>query len=399
MRSESDRAEQPALKVMHTPRSVDIEITSRCNLRCRYCYYFDNPAVQYRDLPTEEWLKFFDELGRCAVMNVTLQGGEPFICTDLPELIDGIVRNRMRFDILSNGALIDDDIAAYIADTGRCDSVQVSVDGSGPDAHDACRGEGSFEGAIMGIHTLRRHGVSVAVRVTIHRHNVHDLEAIAHLLIEDIGLAGFSTNSAGYLGSCRQNADQVLLNIQDRMEAMETLLRLSERYNGCISAQAGPLAEAQMWCEMEGARKKDAPFFPNGGYLTGCGCHNSKINVRADGAITPCSMLPQMELGRINQDSLTEVWQNHPDLNRLRLRHTIPLTEFEFCAGCPYIPYCTGNCPGLAYTITGQVDHPSPDACLRKFLKEGGKLSMEERGLRPLEDGGAEHSSSEALLK
>ena len=370
---------QPVLQVMRTPRSVDIEITSHCNLQCRYCYYYDNPAVEYRDLPADEWLQFFEELGKCAVMDVTLQGGESFIRKDLPQLIEGIVSNRMRFSMLSNGTLIDDAVAAFLADTGRCDSVQVSVDGSGPETHDACRGKGSFEGAIKGIRTLQRHNVPVAVRVTIHRHNVHDLEAIAHLLLEDLGLSGFSTNAAGYMGSCRQNAEGVMLTTHDRQEAMVTLLRLSERYDGRVSAQAGPLAEAQMWSRMEEARNEDAPLFPDGGSLTACGCHNSKINVRADGAITPCSMLPHMELGRINYGSLMEIWQQHPDLNQLRRRHTIPLTAFKFCKGCPYIPYCTGNCPGLAYSITGKVDYPSPDACLRRFLEEGGKLPIEER--------------------
>jgi SynChlorMet cassette radical SAM/SPASM protein ScmE len=367
---------QSALRVMRSPRSVDIEVTSRCNLRCRYCYYFDNTEVEYKDLPTDEWLQFFDELGRCAVMDVTLQGGEPFIRTDLPQLIEGIVRNRMRFSILSNGTLIDDAIAAFLAETGRCDSVQVSIDGSGPETHDACRGTGSFEKAMKGIRTLQRHKVPVAVRVTIHRHNVHDLEAIAHLLLEGLGLEEFSTNSAGYLGSCRQNAREVMLTTRDRQEAMETLLRLSERYEGQISAQAGPLAEGQMWNQMEEARVRGAPPFPDGGYLTACGCHNNKINVRADGVITPCGMLAHIALGRINQDSLIEIWQNHPELSRFRLRHKVPLTDFEFCAGCPYIPYCTGNCPALAYTLTGQVNHPSPDACLRRYLHEGGTIPL-----------------------
>jgi SynChlorMet cassette radical SAM/SPASM protein ScmE len=375
----SSISEEKTLKLMRTPRSVDIEITSRCNLRCRYCYYFDNPGVEYHDLPTEEWLQFFAELGKCVIMDVTLQGGEPFIRKDLPQLIEGICRNRMRFAILSNGTLIDDPIAAFLAETGRCDSVQVSIDGSGPETHDACRGKGSFEKAIRGIRTLQRHRVSVAVRVTIHRHNVHDLEAIAHLLLEDLGLGGFSTNSAGYLGSCRQTAEEVMLTTKDRQEAMETLLRLSELYDGRISAQAGPLAEVQMWNRMEEARNENAPPFPDGGALTGCGCYNSKINIRADGVVTPCCMLPHMELGRVNYDPLTEIWQFHPDLKRLRQRHTIPLTAFEFCKGCPYIPYCTGNCPGLAYTMIGQVDHPSPDACLRRFLEEGGKLPVEEQ--------------------
>jgi SynChlorMet cassette radical SAM/SPASM protein ScmE len=367
-----DKTEPTASKVMHAPRELDIEITARCNLHCRYCYFFNNPAVEYRDLPADEWLEFFDELGSLGVMRVTLAGGEPFIREDLPVLLGGIVRNRMRFSFLSNGALIGDEIAAFVARTGRCEYVQVSVDGSCAEVHDSCRGRGSFDGAIRGIRTLQRHRINVAVRVTIHRNNVHDLENIAHFLLDELGLSGFSTNSAGYMGTCRGNADDVLLKTEERTEAMATLLRLAEKYPNRISASAGPLAEGRAWRRMEEARAQNAPAFHNRGRLTACGCPSGKISVRADGAIVPCNMLDHIELGRINHDSLAEIWQNSPALNQLRNRRAIPLAGFEFCAGCSYIPYCTGSCPGMAYSITGQVDHPSPDACLRRFLDGGG---------------------------
>jgi len=360
--------------VMRTPRSVDIELTARCNLRCTYCYFFGNDAVEYRDLTTEEWLRFFDECGRLGVMDLTLAGGEPFMRRDLRELLAGVVRNRMRFSLLSNGGLIDDDIAAFIKGTGRCDYIQVSVDGSRPETHDVYRGAGSFERALRGIRTLQRHGVPVAVRMTIHSHNVDDLEATARLLLEELGLPAFSTNAAGYLGACRGHAGEVLLTAAQRQQAMETLLRLSEKYDGRISANAGPLAEARMWREMEEARSQGAPVTWNGGHLTGCGCPSNKIAIRADGTIVPCSMLAHMELGLINRDSLAEVWQRSQALNGLRTRHEIPLFDFAFCAGCEYTAYCTGNCPGLAYTLTGEVNYPSPDACLRRFLADGGKL-------------------------
>lgn len=363
-----------ATKYMSTPRSVDIEITSRCNLRCRYCYFFNNPAVEYTELSAEEWYKFFDELGALGIMNVQLGGGEPFIREDLQQIIESIVRNRMRFSAISNGTLIKDEIASFIASTGRCDSIQVSVDGSCAEVHDSCRGQGAFVGAIRGIRTLQRHQIRVAVRVTIHRENVHDLENIAHFLLIELGLPGFSINSAGYLGSCCANADDVMLNMEERKEAIATLLRLNEKYDGRISAQAGPLTDGQMWRRMEDARRQGKPAFSNGGHLTACGCPNNKISVRADGIIVPCSMLAHVQLGRINHDSLAEIWQNSPDMNKMRNRHTIPLAGFEFCDGCSYIPYCTGNCPGLAYSLTGKIDHPSPDACLRLFLKNGGTI-------------------------
>ena len=362
------------MKIMNTPRSVDIAITNKCNLRCKYCSHFTGPGDAGQDLPTSEWIKFFDELNRCAVLNVTLEGGEPFGREDLRDLIDGIIRNRMRFDVLSNGTLITDELAVFLASTGRCDGVQVSIDGSIPMTHDAFRGEGNFYKAIQGIKHLQKHHIPVSVRVTIHRQNVRDLDDIARLLLEDIGLPGFSTNAASYMGLCRQNTEQIQLTIEEHSLAMETLFRLHKKYNGRISATAGPLADGKIWLGMRKAWREGKDNTPGGGYLTACGGPMEKVAVRSDGVIVPCIQMSHIELGQINQDNLKTVWQSHSELKRLRERNRIPLKDFEFCRGCDYINYCTGNCPALAYTIIGDENHPSPDACLRRFLEAGGRL-------------------------
>jgi len=362
------------MNVMSTPRSVDLDITGRCNLRCVYCYHFSGPGEVTEDLPKAEWLSFFEELRHCAVMSVTLSGGEPFLRKDLKELIAGIVENRMRFSILSNGTLITDDIAEFLFFTDRCDGVQVSVDGSEPEIHDRLRGSGNFSRAIAGIRCLQQHHLPVQVRVTINRHNITDLESIAALLLEDLGLSTFSTNAASYMGLCRQNHQHVGLTSEDRALAMKILMGLNKKYADRISANAGPLAEIKMWTEMELARAEKRAPFPAGGYLTACGCVQEKIAVRADGFIVPCTMLSHIELGRINRDDFKDIWQNHPEMKKMRQRASIPLGDFAFCRQCGYIPYCTGNCPGLAYTITGDVHHPSPDACLRSFFEAGGSL-------------------------
>lgn len=359
--------------VMHTPRSVDIDITSRCNLRCRYCYYYGNSEVEYQDLQSKEWQAFFEELGRLSVMDVCLAGGEPFLRPDLKEILQGIVGNKMRFSILSNGSLIDDDIASFIASTKRCNQVQVSIDAATPGPHDACRGPGSFEGAVRGLRILQRHGVPVAVRVTVHKYNYKVIEGTARFLLNDLGLQSFGTNSAGYLGVCRSNAEDVQLGVTERIEAMRTLLRLAEMYPGRISAAAGPLAEGRIWREMDNARLEGRPI-PGRGRLVGCGCTGSKIAVRSDGAIVPCNMVPHIVLGRINRDSLQEIWLSSPELNRMRARSSIDLKSFEHCRDCDYLQSCTGNCPGVGYNYTGDIYAPSPDACLRDFLAAGGML-------------------------
>jgi len=159
---------------------------------------------------------------------------------------------------------------------------------------------------------------------------------------------------------------------------METLLNLTDKYKGRISAAAGPLAEGKGWLEMEQARQEKRECLPGRGYLTGCGGPMSSIAVRADGTMVPCIQMSHIEMGRINRDDLTTVWQKHPKLKQLRERRNIPLSDFEFCKGCEYIDYCTGNCPALAYLMLGDENHPSPDACLKRFIEEGGRLPLEK---------------------
>jgi SynChlorMet cassette radical SAM/SPASM protein ScmE len=365
------------MTLMKTPRSIDIEITGRCNLRCKYCSHFTGQGDVGGDLPTGEWLKFFEELRDCSVMEVCLQGGEPFIREDLKQLITGVVRNRMRFSILTNGTLITDDIAAFLASTGRCNSIQVSIDGSMPITHDSFRGAGSFRRAVEGLKRLLKYHIPASVRVTIHRRNVHDLEEVCTLLLEDFSLPAFSTNSAGYLGLCRKNTQQVQLTVEERCLAMKDLLKLARKYPGRISATAGPLAEASMWIDMERARRKGLKRGNGGGYLTSCGGPLTKLGIRADGVMVPCTQLSGIELGRINKDSLTEVWQNNVELNRFRDRLFIPLADFDFCRGCEFVDFCKGGCPAISDSMVGNPHHPSPDSCYKRFLQAGGVLPDE----------------------
>ena len=186
------------------------------------------------------------------------------------------------------------------------------------------------------------------------------------------------------MGLCRHYTELVQLTVEERSLAMQALLQLNEKYDGRLSASAGPLADGQSWLEMEKARQEARESLPGYGNLTGCGGVMSKMAVRADGVMVPCIQMSHIQMGRINRDDLREVWQNHPQLKILRGRQNIPLSDFEFCRGCVYINHCTGNCPALAYTLLGVENHPSPDACLKRFLEAGGKLPDE--GLLKLSD-------------
>lgn len=366
----------PDMRVMKSPEGVDLCITTRCNLRCSYCSHFTSKGDVNKDLPKEEWLMFLKELNENAVLNVCLSGGESLIREDFKDIVDGVVKNRMRFSILSNGTLITDDILEFLKSTKRCSSIQVSIDGPGPDINDISRGKGTFEKALRGLRLLLKHKLPATVRVTIHKFNYKHLDEVARLLLEDVGLPSFSTNSASNFGLCKENKNSTQLSAAEFSESMAKLMELNKKYNGRIGAQAGPLASGKHWMEIEEAIQKGKKGIPGCGYLRSCGGIFNKMAVRADGIMLPCSQMPHVELGRINKDKLKDVWLNHPELKRLRDRRDIPLGDFEFCRDCKYIPYCRGGCPAVSYTLTGDENEPSPDAdsCYKAFVESGGKL-------------------------
>ncbi len=373
----NDRAETPA-RVMRSPRMVELAVTGRCNLRCVYCYHFDSPADVDEDLPADEWLPFFEELTSLGVLEVTIGGGEALIREDFRELIEGVVANRMRFSLVTNGTLLTDEIAHFLANTGRCNSVQVSVDGPSGAVHDKNCGRGSFEMAIQGLQHLKRHGVNCTVRLTITQNNVDHLEEAARVLLEEVGLPSFSTNSACPFGLTRKNASRIMLSTDQFARAMTAHHRIIQKYGPRVNAQAGPLSSFKHWTRMEKQKRENAPSMPGGGCLTSCGGVFSKMAVRPDGVMTPCTQLPHRELGRINKDSLLEVWQNHPELRRLRERRQTPLSDFDYCRDCDYRPWCRGGCPANAHELTGDENNPTPssDSCYRRFKEEGGVLPV-----------------------
>ena len=357
-----------------TPQTVGIAVTGRCNLRCRYCFYADE-MVALDDLPTDDWLRFFDELGELGVMDVSLTGGEAFTRPDLFELIDGVTANRMRYNILSNGTLLDEAMLDHFEQGRRrlrLNFIQVSIDGASAEVHDLSR-PASFTRAVQGLRLLRARGMPAVVRVTLNRHNFRELDRIAELLLDDIGLPSFATNDAMPMGSGCQNEPEIGLTAAQQLETMGTLERLEERYPGRITAQAGPQAKRLMFAEMEEARRTGSPTSRwEMGRLTSCGCVFRRIDVLHDGTIVPCHVLHGVKLGNIRTHSLAEIWRSHADLNAVRSRRLIPMHEVSGCEHCQWSPYCAGGCPGLAFDVTGRLDRANSHDCYRRFLAELG---------------------------
>lgn len=359
------------IQLMSSPRSVDVAITGRCNLTCKYCFYADEMAA-HSDLSTERWLAFFEELGSLGVMTVSLTGGEVFTRQGLFELIDGIIANRMRYSLLSNGTLITEKVLKQF-EIGkrrtRLDSIQVSIDGATAEIHNKSRPR-SFDRALRGLRLLVENKIPVTVRVTINKHNVDDLENIAHLLLEDVGLPSFSTNEAFPMGAGKCDGESVILTRDLRQQAINILTALNKQYDGRISAQAGPLAMARELDDIQARMARGETGKPGRGTLSACGGVFNKMSINHDGTLLPCTMLSSLPMGKVGTDDLQDVWLNHPAINAVRERYSIPTSTLDTCHDCPYAGFCTAGCPAMAINATGKLNARDPMSCYRIHLEE-----------------------------
>lgn len=358
-------------KHANAPSSVDVSITGKCNLECRYCFYSDEMTA-LSDLPTEEWKSIIRKLGDARVMSVTLTGGEPFARPDIFELIDSVIENRMRYGILTNGTLITESTVKALQQGKRrlrMDSIQISIDGSCAEVHNRSR-PNSFDRAVRGLRLLKEAGFPVTVRATISRHNMDDLEAMAAFLLEDIGLTSMTNNEASPIGSGCTYQDEVVLSQKDILKVGLRLENLQKKYPGRIEAQAGPLAHLRMYKEIEDSiASGQSTNRWKMGYLSSCGGVFSRMAILHDGSVVPCSMLHDLVMGNSITDNLLELWNNSPVIKALRDRYVVPLMKIPKCSGCKFVHYCNGDCPGIVQQVQKTIMAPSSRGCYSNFLK------------------------------
>ncbi len=356
------------------PRSFDISVTKKCNLKCKYCFY-QKEMKNREDLSLEEWEKFFTELKNLAAEDLCLSGGEVFSRKDIWNFIDALIDSNLRYSVLTNGTLFDEEAVKQIQRgkrKARLSNIQFSIDGPNADIHDLSRGTGSFEKAVKGLILAKEAGLNVSVRMTVNKFNLNHLEETAKFLLEEIGMSSFSTNDAMPMGAGCMNEGRIILSPFEQVEAIKKLGYLSEKFEGRINAQAGPLAKWREYRRMERMKKNGEKPSPGMGYLSACGCVFNKLAVHHDGTIVPCNMLADIELGRINRDSIREIWLNSPVLKKMKERRQIPVSEAPGCGDCEWNIYCNGSCPALAGVTPDDFIKSNPVDCYRKLKEKTG---------------------------
>jgi radical SAM protein with 4Fe4S-binding SPASM domain len=281
MRPPLERSAKPSL------RYLELQITRRCNLKCRHCYIGPSDGAE---LALEDIENVLEQFQRMQGLRVLITGGEPVLHSNF-NLINALLPSfALRKILFTNGTLLDKRKIGEL----NVHELQIRLDGM-REAHDALRGDGTFGKAMRCIEEGLSSGLQVSVCTMVHSRNMGDFDQMEKALLA-MGIKDWTVDVPCPEGYMKENP----------------ALQLSPE-------EAGRLLGYGFGDGLHG-----------GGEGHECGLH--LMSVMADGRCAKCAFYKNNPLGHIS-DGLERCWNS--------LGH-LGLGELE--CDCDVLDSCRGGC-------------------------------------------------------
>ena len=178
-----------------SPPYLIMFITSRCNSKCRHCFYWKQikESAQKRELTLEEIEKIAKNYGK--LLYLSIGGGEPFMRNDLPEICSAFHRHAgVSYITLTTNGLQPKKIASEVERAiEKCPKVEftvpLSIDGR-EKTQDSLRGvKGCFAKVLETYRELSNLGqrypkLAVDVNTVVSSYNVSEIEKTFEFVAE-----------------------------------------------------------------------------------------------------------------------------------------------------------------------------------------------------------------------
>jgi radical SAM protein with 4Fe4S-binding SPASM domain len=322
-------------------RTLFWNATYACNYRCGIC--FTDSGARRGELTTEEAREMVSRAHADGVKDIIISGGEPFLRSDLVDVLSHMGRLGMSARIASNGSLLTDELLTRLRAETDTKSFQISLDTLDPDLYAAIHGvpAGAFSSALGALGRIRKHGFHTTVSVRL---GPQTLSGIPDLLgrARAEGWATVTVHcpvlTRRKIGAYPQKTDVLTL----LEPVFERFLSLPERW----------LVETYIpWAEYHPAMKRLQREIRV--VHRGCAAGRDHLTVNPGGEISPCVCwdCPAACIGNVRRDTFRDVFENAPLCRVLRRPW-----EHGICSRCPNVSNCGGGCRAAAYAISGRID-------------------------------------------
>jgi radical SAM protein with 4Fe4S-binding SPASM domain len=297
---------RPIIKKSPIPslRYLELQITNRCNLRCRHCFI----NHQNDELGLEQIKKVLTEFEKMQGLRVMITGGEPLMHSKFKEINEMLADFSFRRVLFTNGLLINKKLLNKL----NIHEIQISIDGL-EKAHDSIRGRGTFKKAIRSLKQAIDSGIDISVATMIHRKNLNDFDKMQKLFTR-MGIKEWTVDIPCITGRLKENPDF-------QITPVEGSKFLSYGYSGGIHSSSK-------------------------GYA--CGLHLMAVN--ANGYASKCSFYSDSPVGHINE-GLQACW------SRIK-----PIKLSTLKCDCDFIEICRGGCRFRA-ELSGEKSGKDPYKC------------------------------------
>lgn len=324
---------------------ASIEVTSRCNAHCDYCYVVEQDA---KDLPTEKIYTMLDKLADAGILCLTLTGGEPFLRRDILDIIEyTVTKDFWRMSILTNGTLVTDEHIAFIlGHSPYISDIQFSIFSHHPALHDNYTGvTGGYARILKTAEKLKKGGIHIHFALSLLECNVSEFKE-THAFFSDLGY--------------------------DIRTSITKLQKKNAIYNNCHSADHKHCTTYDFYntlfenapekfieCEKNRFSEREEGLAPLEQSLP-CSGLQKNICIDSQGNLLPCSSFRNVIIGNIfNTGSLYELVNRSDILHKIKgLRRS----DIQPCNTCRYSRSCN-ICLGLIHTETGRLDRTAPQLC------------------------------------
>lgn len=308
----------PKIKQSPLPslRYLELQITKRCNLRCKHCFVGERMDV---DLPIDKITKILKDFEELQGLRLLITGGEPLLHPQFDKINNLLPKLAFRKILFTNGLILTEDWLNKL----KVQEIQISLDGI-KEGHESLRGKNTFDRTLSAIKRAITKGFDVSVATVIHKKNLHEFDELEEV-IKNLGVREWTVDALTLSGNLKFN--------QDFWVEPEVAGKIMGKYG--FTKEEHPKAE---------------------GY--GCGTH--LLAVLATGESAFCSFFEETPLGTIDE-GLKNLWKK---------KKFILLKELE-CSQikCPFINECFGGCRYRALTLSGKQNSKDLFKCYQ-FLKE-----------------------------
>jgi MoaA/NifB/PqqE/SkfB family radical SAM enzyme len=342
-------------RLISRPATVNIELTGRCNVKpaCTFCVGKNLPG--YREPGHLDWERYWPQLLSAERVN-DCSYGEPLLHPDFEATVEQLAAAGVKFGFTTNGLLLDEKRARFLAERGPGLDMCVSLNAATPETYYQHHGKDMgkvlanlerFVALHEGLHPAAPMPLVVSfIVMKSNRHEVFEFLRLAQRLgaraallrhLFDIGAGSFAANNFGL----QFVYEEERLTLQE-YQAIESEIRGSAEFSVAEKSFGGPRG-ARPALELYFAWSSKDCFIAEQaepGVDIPCLFPWKFLCVRPlHGSFTPCVYLKKKSVAPSPEASFEEVWNGEimRGLRRSLARGQVP----DFCMAygdpCPLV--------------------------------------------------------------